>query len=277
MYDELNAFFERPVPFSVYTVDALWTDPHRAGQMLSHHLSETSNAASRRPNEIAAIVSWLDQRLKFAGKAITDLGCGPGLYTGAMAQRGGHVSGIDFSGNSIRYARGQAGIEGLDIAYEEADYLRDPLPADQDIVMLIYGDLCPLSPDRRRHLYDKVRKSLKPGGSFVFDVFSLAHFAALTESQGFEHCPEGGFWAKGAHFVFSKTFLYQDRHLGLDRYLVVTPDETHEVYNWMQYFGEDSIRAELAEAGFTDAITYDLTTGGPVQKDAKVFMVLART
>ena len=36
---------------------------------------------------------------------IADYGCGPGLYATKMAQRGAIVTGIDFSENSISYAK----------------------------------------------------------------------------------------------------------------------------------------------------------------------------
>lgn len=275
MYTQLKSFFERPSPFSAYTVEALWTDPHRAAQMLACHLDESSDLASRRPAAIADIVTWLDRRLAFAGKGVTDLGCGPGLYAEAIAQRGGRVTGLDFSANSLRHARTHADAEGLDIVYFQADYLKNPLPQGQDVVLLIYGDLCPLSPDRRRRLYEKVKTSLKPGGVFVFDVFSAARFALLTETQAVEHHPQGGFWAAEAHFVFSRTFLYPERRLGLDRYLIVTPDVEYEVYNWMQYFDAEAIRAELGAAGFGAVEVCDLSTGGAAPKDADAFMVMA--
>jgi SAM-dependent methyltransferase len=275
MYNDLKAFFERPEPFSIYTVDSLWTDPHRARQMLACHLDPQSDLASRRPDAIAAIVGWLDARLDFAGKAVTDLGCGPGLYASAIARRGADVTGVDFSAVSLAHARAEAAAEGLAIAYVEADYLADPLPTAQDIVFLIYGDLCPLSPARRQRLYDKVRASLKPGGRFVFDVFSTACFAGLTETREFSHHPQGGFWAADEHFVFSQTFLYPEMRLGLDRYLIATPDAEYQVLNWMQYFDEETIRAELLAAGFTEVAAYSLLTGGSVAPDADAFMLVA--
>ncbi len=277
MFRQLDAFFERPAPFSAYTVDALWTDPYRARQMLVHHLDETSESASRRPADIAGIVGWLDARLGFSGKAITDLGCGPGLYAQAIAGRGGKVTGLDFSVNSLAYAREQADIAGLDITYLEADYLKDPLPDRQDVVMLIYGDICPLSPRRRRLVYEKVRQSLKPGGIFVFDVFSVARFARLEEMQAFGRRLMGGFWEKGDYFAFEARFLYPETRLELQRYLIVTPETEYEVYNWLQHFDQKAIRAELATAGFRDIGTFELKTGGRIDPEADAFMVVART
>ncbi len=276
MYSQLNAFFERPEPYSAYTTPSLWTDPHRAGEMLKHHLSDQSDAASRRPATIAGIVDWLDRQIGLAGKTITDLGCGPGLYDNIIAQRGGRVTGLDFSENSLNYARAQARKSGLDIDYRQVDYLKDDLPDDQDVVMLIYCDLCPLSPDQRQLLIEKVRKSLKPGGVFVFDVLSAARFARLSPTEGFARRHMDGFWAKGDYFGFEARFLYPDLMLALERYLIVTPDAEYQIYNWLQHFDEASIARELTSAGFGPLSVRDVFTGADLDPKADAFMVMAQ-
>lgn len=277
MYTELKTFLERPAPFSVYTVDSLWTDPHRAGQMLACHLDQNNELASRRGHEIAAIVSWLDERLGFAGRRITDLGCGPGLYAEAITRRGGSVTGLDFSANSLAHAQRHAEAEGLAITYRQADYLKDELPADQDIMMLIYGDLCPISPESRQLLMRKVRSSLKPGGVFICDIFAPVCFNRRSESRSIEHHPDGGFWASGDHVILSASFLYPELKLGLDRTRIITPDGEHEVYNWMQYFDPDAIAAEIRAAGFADIAAFGLYDGGATRPEDDVYMVISRT
>ncbi len=277
MYAELKTFFERPAPFSVYTVDSLWTEPHRAGQMLACHLDQDSELASRRADQIATIVSWLDDRLQFAGKRITDLGCGPGLYAEAIARRGGTVTGLDFSANSLAHARRHATAEGLTISYRQADYLKDPLPADQDIVMLIYGDLCPISPENRHLLLQKIRQSLKPGGVFICDIFAPICFDRRSETQSIAHQPDGGFWAPGDHFVINASFLYPKIRLALDHTRIITSDGEHEVYNWMQCFDPDTIATEIKAAGFAKVETLGLYDGGAVKPDDDVYMVISQT
>ncbi len=275
MYSDLLRFHSRPAPFSVHTIDLLWTDPHVARQMLRYHLDPESDLASRRPRSIDSMVGWIDRRFQLEGKAVCDLGCGPGLYATRMAERGADVTGIDFSQTSIDHARSVAGERGLSIDYRQSDYLTERLPEQQDIVMLIYCDLCPLSPDRRRELYRQVRFSLKAGGRFVFDVFSVQQFEQLAESDSYGRRFMDGFWAPGDYFGFLKTFLYPDRKVGLDRYLIVEPDRTREIFNWMQYFDTDSIAAELAENGFVVTDVLDDLTGEAWRPGQKSFAVVA--
>ncbi len=96
MFEDLAALNERPAPFSVYTADILWTDPHISARMLDFHLDAEGDLASRRAASIEGIVDWMDRKVGFEGKAVCDLGCGPGLYAALMARRGAWVTGWIF-------------------------------------------------------------------------------------------------------------------------------------------------------------------------------------
>jgi len=86
--------------------EQFWTDPHIAEQMLAAHLDPSNDAASRRPETIDREVDWLVTALGLKdGDRVLDLGCGPGLYSTRLARRGLQVTGVDFSANSIEYAR----------------------------------------------------------------------------------------------------------------------------------------------------------------------------
>ena len=276
MFNELVDLHERPAPFSVYTTDILWTDPHISGRMLGFHLDAESDMASRRAASNEGIVDWMDRRFGFEGKAVCNLGCGPGLYATLMARRGARVTGMDFSPRSIEYARRTTRETGLPLTFNGGDYLKDDLPPEQDLVCLIYGDLCALSPEQRRVLYNKVHESLKPGGRFVFDVFSVAQFHQRQEGASYGRRLMDGFWAPGDYFGFLTTFLYGDQKLALDRYLIVEPDRCREVFNWLQYFDPDTITAELTDNGFCVEQIVDVLSGEPAGTPAGEFAVIAR-
>lgn len=272
MYDRLVEFFTKPAPFFRTATDMLWCDPHIAANMLRFHLDETGDLASRRPDAIDRMVDWIDVRFGLAGKTATDLGCGPGLYARRMAARGARVTGLDFSAGSIAYARETSGGA---VTYHEADYLRDALPREQDLVFLIYGDLCALSPTQRQTLYGRVADALTPDGRFVFDVFSQAQFAEREENVVLERGLMGGFWAAGDYFGLQATFLYGDAMLALDRYLIVEPARTREILNWMQYFSPDTITEELGRNGFDVLDIVDAVTGEGFDGTARPFAVIA--
>lgn len=276
MYPELLEQYTRPAPFSRYTAATLWTDDHISSRMLAHHLETDTDLASRRPQAIDGIVDWIDRAVDLSGKAVCDIGCGPGLYATRMAERGATVTGIDFSQRSIAFARDAAVRAGLPIDYRHQDYLTGDLPPHQDLVCLIYGDLCALSPDQRYTLYGKVAQALKPGGTFICDVFSLAQYAEREESAACSRRLMGGFWAAGDYFGFHNTFLYEELKLVLDRYLIVEPERTREVFNWLQYFDPRELSEELTQAGLTAETVVDALTGGPWEDASRMFAVVAR-
>jgi SAM-dependent methyltransferase len=253
MYTELSDIHQRPEPFSVYTADVLWTEPHLSQQMLHYHLNQDTELASRPLPAIDAVVDWIDGKFNLNGKQICDLGCGPGLYTQRFAERGARVHGLDFSASSIAYAQKTARETNSSVEYRVANYLKDPLPPGQDLVTMIYCDLCVLSPRQREVVYQKVREALKPGGSFLFDVMSMNAYEASEETSAFGRRFMGGFWAEGDYFAFQNTFKYDAEKVSLDKYTVVEAHRIWQVFNWMQYFDSSDIIAELTRNGF-DAV-----------------------
>lgn len=276
MYDSLERLLRKPEPFSVYSAHALWGDDYISARMLEFHLDPLSDLASRRPEDIDRFVRWMETHLGLAGKAVCDLGCGPGLYAERMAMHGAHVTGIDLSARSLEHARHVAAARRLPIAYHHADYLAADLPGTQDIVTLIYGDYCVLSPKQRRALLARVLGMLKPGGKFVFDVFSRPQFGQLSEEFVCERRLMNGFWAEGDYFGFKITHLYRETFLALDRYLIAEPKGAREIFNWMQYFAPGEVLAELNEAGFVADEIFDLGSGGRWLERAAPFGVLAK-
>lgn len=248
MFKQLQTIQHRPELYSVYTTDVLWCEPHLANQMLQTHLNQDTTLASRPLSAINRVVSWFDDTFQLSGKALCDLGCGPGLYAQRFAQRGAMVQGLDFSTNSIAYAR-QNSTHG--VTYEVANYLTDPLPQNQDLITLIYCDLCVLSPAQRQVLYTNVRASLKPEGRFVFDVMSAGAFEGVSNTSTYGQNYMGGFWATGDYFAFHNTFRYDVENVSLDHFTIIEEGHTWHVYNWLKYFTAQNIKRELAQNGFS--------------------------
>lgn len=264
MYDQLTRIIRRPELYSAYTAEELWTQPHLASQMLETHLSQDTELASRPVDAIDRVVDWIDRSFGLDGASVCDLGCGPGLYAIRYAGRGAIVHGLDFSRNSIDYARLQAPPDTEKVTYQVADYLKDPLPEEQDLVTLIYCDLCPLSPSQRQILLAKVFRALAPGGRFIFDVAASKAFEAVVEGVSFERNLMNGFWSANDYFAFRNTVRYETDAVSLDHFTIIEEDRTWEVYNWLKHFSEDEIRLELKQAGFG---AVELTDGFGVDPD----------
>ena len=100
MFEELKRINLKPKPFEFYTAAELWTNEHMAKQMLKYHLNEDIDVSSRNRKFIEKSVDWIYSNFNLnENSAVADFGCGPGLYTTRLADRGAKVTGIDFSKN----------------------------------------------------------------------------------------------------------------------------------------------------------------------------------
>lgn len=82
MFKKIDEASAKPVVWSAYTADVLWTDSHIAKQMLAFHLNPDLSLASRTAEFIDASVDWLVSEFNLSAESKTlDFGCGPGLYT----------------------------------------------------------------------------------------------------------------------------------------------------------------------------------------------------
>ena len=272
MYELLYDISKRPGPFSRHTVKELWTRPHLARQMLTYHLSQETDLASRRYESIDQVVEWIDVQLDLSEKSLCDLGCGPGLYAQRFESRGAKVTGVDFSAHSLDFAKAQG---QQSVRYIEADYLVDDLPTGFDVVTLIYTDLCVLSPEKRKKLLGRMRGMLNPGGHIIVDVAGIGSFTSKEEVTIIEHNLMGGFWSAEDYVGIQRTFKYPDDNLTLDRYLIVQPSDSWQIYNWTQHFTPVSIETELQSTGFRiDQMAGDLN-GTPLEPESDLIGIIA--
>lgn len=277
MYSFLKEQNTRPPVFSVYTAKELWTEPHIAKQMLAHHLNPDLDLASRNHRFIERSVSWLDRSFELSsGKQVLDLGCGPGLYSNSLAALGANVTAVDFSGHSLEHARSIARREGLDVDFLRANYLDLEVPGTFDLVILIYGDFCALSPSQRQTLLAFSEKCLAPGGRLVFDVFSMSLFDELEEEARYEIEPGGGFWSPDPYCLFSTRFKYRDEGVYLDRHAIVEEVGFREIFNWIQCFEPEGLGQEMARCGWEVIDILGTVAGDEYDPDRREFGVIAR-
>jgi SAM-dependent methyltransferase len=274
--DLIRQLQQKPEPFTPGE-PLFWDDPHISSQMLKAHLDPNHDQASRRPETIQRTVDWLVTTLGLqAGDSVLDLGCGPGLYAACLAHKGLRVTGVDYSRRSIEYATQYAAEHHLDIHYRYQNYLTLDDESLYDAALLIYGDLCPLSPEQRRTLLGHVRRALKPGGHFVFDVTTRAHRQRHGNRNGW-YAVETGFWKAAPHLVLEEGFDYPEPSIFLDQAIVIEEDGKVSVYrNWFQDYSLATITAEVEAAGFAVQGAWNDLLGTPLTEDTKWIGLIAQ-
>ena len=276
MFEEIEKINERPKPFQFYTASDLWADEHTSKQMLSFHLNEAIDVSSRNAEFINRSVEWIASVFNIGRDTrIADFGCGPGLYATRLAKRGAYVTGVDFSGRSIGYAKEIAAREQLNISYVKQNYLEFETEDRFDLVLMIMCDFCALSPTQRKGILSKFYGILKPGGSVLLDVYSLSAFEQREEIATYEVNQLNGFWSPNKYYGFVNTFKYDEEKVVLDKYTIVETERTRTVYNWLQYFAPENLEKEFIEAGFSIEDLYSDVAGTPYDRKSNEFAVIA--
>jgi len=113
--------------------------------------------------DMPAVLSFLED---INGKKILDIGCGSGLYSAILQQRGAVVTGIDISKTMLQIAR----QEVKDAKFHFADITDMSFPDKSfDFAMsaLMLGYV-----ENWDQAFKEVRRILKPGGIFIFSIFN---------------------------------------------------------------------------------------------------------
>lgn len=245
--------------------------------MLAFHLNENIDVASRKHAFIDKSVSWMTSYFSIGKNcSVCDFGCGPGLYTSQLAQRGATVTGVDFSKNSIEYAQKYAAQHGLEIEYANQNYLHYQSDKKYDLITMIMCDFCALSPEQRKNLLNTFHTLLKDDGCILLDVYSLHGFAARTEIASYEHNHMNGFWSKNDYYCFFNIFKYDDEKVTLDKYTIIEENTSNTtVYNWLQYFSQTALTNELNACGFDIQAFFDDVSGTPYSGTHTEFAIVA--
>jgi cyclopropane fatty-acyl-phospholipid synthase-like methyltransferase len=277
MFKKLKEINSRPAPFQFYTADELWTNEHTSKQMLEYHLNESIDASSRNKHFIERSVEWIVSHFEMGKNTeIADFGCGPGLYTNRLAERGANVTGIDFSGNSLNYAKQVAAEKSLNVNYVLKNYLDFETTKRFDLITMIMCDFCVLSPEQRKKMLSKFHSLLKPDGSVLLDVYSLNSFNQREESVTYELNQLNGFWSPEDYYCFVNTFKYETEKVILDKYTIIEESRKREVYNWLQCYSKDSLKNEFEENGFKAEELYSDVAGKAFDSESAEIAIVAK-
>lgn len=277
MFKILEEINYRPAPFQFYTTRELWTNEHTSKKMLEYHLNENVEAASRNKKFIERSVDWIATNFGINNEFnVCDFGCGPGLYTTLFAEKGASVTGIDFSENSIKYARKTAIEKNLEIDYVMQDYLTYETDKRFDLITMIMCDFCALSPEQRGIMLRKFYKLLKPEGSILLDTYTLEAFNKRKELSTYEVNALDGFWSQDKYYGFLNIFKYEEQKVVLDKYSIVDEKGMRVVYNWLQYFSAELLKAELERNNFQIQRLYSDVAGSDYDISSDEMAIVAK-
>lgn len=273
MFELMNKMLDCP-PLYRETEVAFWDDEHISKQMLKAHLDPECSGASRRLSFINKSVSWIKETVPpMKYPLLLDVGCGPGIYAEQFAQVGFQVTGVDFSKRSIHHAQGSAKNKNLNISYFYQNYLDLKLEKEFDFATMIYCDYGALSTENRKIILENVYKHLKPGGKFLFDVFSLEHFEQFQEKKTWEFHSQGGFWRADEHMELNASYKFPNG-VTLEQIAVISNNKNAVYYLWNTCYTPELLKSEVEFAGFKVCGIFGDVSGQSLKSDSLTIALL---
>jgi len=247
----------------------IWTDPYIQQQMLQEHLNPVSDGATRNKKSVGKIIDFITAHSK-PGDKLLDLGCGPGIYTSILKEKGYEVTGVDFNKASIDYANQQH----TDIEYIQADYIQDYPSGQYDIIIMIYCDMGTHSDNDRDQLLTHIYHSLNKGGILIFDVFTEDLIFDRKEYKTWDYAPKGGFWNENEYLLLSQMFHYPENKAYATQYNLLTGTTSKHFIVWDRYYSTDEITGILRKTGFNNiSIQSDMLGTNNFTSSSEMFII----
>jgi SAM-dependent methyltransferase len=256
-----------------------WHDPGFSARMLTEHLSQEHDAASRRAEKIDRQVAWIhDHALGGQPRALLDLGCGPGLYASRLAHLGHRVAGIDYSPASVAYARATARRENLPCSYQEADLRQVDFGAGYGAVLFIYGEPNVFKPADLRLILQKAWGALDPGGVLILEPHTFEAIPNLAAHATEWYSQPSGLFSPAPHLVLQENSWQAETQTTTIRYYVIDAASQNVIRyaQTMQAYTQAQYTALLEECGFSDIRFYDSLLGAPDPDQPALLAILAK-
>ena len=131
-------------------------------------------------------VDYIDRHVGLAGKRVLDVGCGGGILSEAMAQRGARVTGIDMGEAPLSVARLHQYESGVEVDYRQttAEQLAAEQPAGYDVVTCL--EMLEHVPDPGS-VIRACSQLVKPGGLVCFSTLNRNPKSYLLAIIGAEY------------------------------------------------------------------------------------------
>ena len=141
-------------------------------------------------------LEWINALAPVAGKRVLDVGCGGGILTEAMANKGASVKGIDLSEKALKVAELHSLESGVKVSYEliSAEDLAAREPGQYDVVTCM--EMLEHVPDPSA-VVKACATLVKPGGNLFFSTLNRNPKSYLFAIIGAEYVL--GLLPRGTH------------------------------------------------------------------------------
>ena len=131
-------------------------------------------------------LNYIDQAVSLSGKTVLDVGCGGGILSESMAQKGATVTGIDLGEKALKVAQLHSLESGINVDYRliAVEELAKQAPASFDVVTCL--EMLEHVPDPAS-VVQACAALVKPGGHVFFSTINRNPKAYLFAVVGAEY------------------------------------------------------------------------------------------
>lgn len=131
-------------------------------------------------------LNYIDKAVTLKGKTVLDVGCGGGILSESMAERGAKVTGIDLGEKALKVAQLHSLESGVAVDYQliSVEKLAEQQPASFDVVTCL--EMLEHVPDPAS-VVAACAKLVKPGGKVFFSTINRNPKAYLFAVIGAEY------------------------------------------------------------------------------------------
>lgn len=207
---------------------------------------------------------------------ICELGCGTGIMTEMFAEAGYEMIGLDKSVDMLALAKQKQVETGSDILYlnQKMEELELDSPVDAFISVCDSMNYL-LHEDEMLSLFHRVKKYLKPGGYFVFDLKTAFCYSNVIGNQT---------WVEQDDEVsyIWENYFYEDEKINEYMLTIFQKKPETELYERMEEahyqraYSLEQLKELLQETGLIFVDSFDEEMTNPVQENSERMYIIAR-
>lgn len=244
---QLFNYIKKPHKFE-NSPDNIWTNEKLSSLVMSSYFDSSIYGGSYSEEFRNESLDFINLYLQKG--SVLDIGCGPGLYANKLAELNYSVTGIDISQSAIKYARNYAKENDIKVNFEKSDIFSYTPTQSYNNVLLIYYIYSFFSPSKRKILLEKIYNLLENKGTFILDVPSINYYNKLNEIKLWDYFPISNNFMEDEFLSLFNLKKYGDGLL-LNQTIYLLEDSSIAIFDWLQHFDCEGIRAEVKQAGFT--------------------------
>jgi len=217
------------------------------------------------------------RRFAWEGRRILDLACGTGTIALELLKRGYAVTGVDQSQEMLAIADEKIYAAGYRPELINQDMTKLKLPQQYDMVLCAFDSLNYLLTERElERTFNRVRRCLKPGGLFLFDLHSEYKLKEVFGNNTFTYSGEEYAYIWRNRYQAGKAIS----HMMLDIF-IATADGLYrraQEYHRERYYDEDAIRRICEKTDFKVLAVYgDQKYRKPKPTTERIYYVVKKT